>query len=131
MRIWDVDPILLCRKHLLGEHRELHGLWNILVHGKVGYSHHPETRRWQGKLAALHHRHARLVAEMGRRGYRHESPLREDLATGSVEQDVLIDSIEDQLRLLREKPCDCLLPAHDPGSRDTVADVIDASDPAR
>ena len=25
MRIWDVDPALLCRSHLLGEHRELHG----------------------------------------------------------------------------------------------------------
>lgn len=22
MRIWDVDPRLLCRQHLLGEHRE-------------------------------------------------------------------------------------------------------------
>ena len=113
MRIWDVDPALLCRRHLLGEHRELHGLWNILVHGKLGYSFHPETRRWQGKLAALHLRHERLVEEMRRRGYRHESPLPRELATGAREQGVLIDSIDDQLRLLRAKPCECLLDTRD------------------
>ena len=111
MRIWDVDPALLCRRHLLGEHRELHGLWNILVHGKRGYSFHPETQRWQGKLAALHRRHERLVTEMLRRGYRHESPLPADLATGAIDQDVLIDPLEEQLRLLRQKPCECLLGA--------------------
>ncbi|NCS72473.1 MAG: pyrimidine dimer DNA glycosylase, partial [Candidatus Magasanikbacteria bacterium] len=31
MRVWDIHPKYLCRKHLLGEHRELHGLWNILT----------------------------------------------------------------------------------------------------
>ncbi|MDD3940683.1 MAG: pyrimidine dimer DNA glycosylase/endonuclease V, partial [Candidatus Pacebacteria bacterium] len=29
MRVWDIHPKDLCRKHLLAEHRELHGLWNI------------------------------------------------------------------------------------------------------
>ncbi len=34
MRVWDIHPKHLCRKHLLAEHRELHGLWNILTkHG--------------------------------------------------------------------------------------------------
>ena len=122
MRIWDVDPALLCRRHLLGEHRELHGLWNILVHGKVGYSFHPETRRWRGKLAALHRRHERLVDEMRRRGYRHASPLPHELATGSAEQDLLIDSIDEQLRMLREKPCDCLLEPDERASREDVAE---------
>ena len=28
MRIWDIEPERLCRKHLLAEHAELHGLWN-------------------------------------------------------------------------------------------------------
>lgn len=58
MRIWDLDPAILCRQHLLGEHRELHGLWNILVReqqgqGTGGYANHPETRRWEGRLKAL------------------------------------------------------------------------------
>ena len=107
MRIWDVDPARLCRQHLLGEHRELHGLWNIHTLGRTGYSHHPETRRWEGKLAALFARHERLVEEMLRRGYRHASPLDAARATGSAVQDEFIDPPEEQLRLLREKPCGC------------------------
>lgn len=108
MRIWDVPPERLCRQHLLGEHRELHGLWNILTQGKTGYSRHPETRRWEGKLAALYRRHEALVAEMTRRGYRHGSPLDPALATGEAVQTVLIDPIERQVALLREKGCDCV-----------------------
>jgi hypothetical protein len=111
MRIWDVEPRLLCRQHLLGEHRELHGLWNILTkHGGVGgYSQHPETRRWVGKLAALRARHEALVAEMTRRGYRHGSNL-DGEATGSSVQDEFIDTPTRQLEILRDKPCPCLVP---------------------
>lgn len=108
MRVWDVEPALLCRQHLLGEHRELHGLWNILVLGHRGYSMHPETRRWEGKLAALFIRHEQLVTEMYQRGYRHASPLDAALATGSDVQDVLITPIAEQLELLRTKPCQCM-----------------------
>lgn len=109
MRVWDVDPALLCRQHLLGEHRELHGLWNILTLGREGYRLHPETRRWEGRLAALFARHERLVEEMARRGYRHASPLDPALATGLAEQDRFVDPPGEQLRLLREKPCPCPL----------------------
>ncbi len=111
MRIWDIDPKRLCRKHLLGEHRELHGLWNILtVHGGTGgYSRHPETLRWVGKTRALHVRHEALVREMDRRGYRHASPLDASRATGESVQDVFIDSPGEQTRILSEKPCDCLV----------------------
>lgn len=107
MRIWDVDPHRLCRQHLLGEHRELHGLWNILVEGKTGYARHPETRRWEGKLAALHARHEQLVAEIERRGWRHRSPLPAELASGRSVQDVFIDAPDAQLEILRRKGCDC------------------------
>jgi hypothetical protein len=112
MRIWDVPPRRLCRQHLLGEHRELHGLWNILVvhKGMGGYSRHPETQRWVGKTRALFERHEELVAEMERRGYQHESPLDRTMATGGRIQDVFIDSPEQQERLLIEKVCECPLP---------------------
>jgi hypothetical protein len=110
VRIWDVDPARLCRKHLLGEHRELHGLWNILTQGKRGYSRHPETIRWEGRLAALFTRHERLVQEMQRRGYNHASPLDPALATGSAVQDLFVDPPARQLLLLRDKPCPCPLP---------------------
>jgi hypothetical protein len=107
VRIWDLEPGLLCRSHLLGEHRELHGLWNILTLGKAGYRHHPETLRWEGRLRALYLRHEALVAEMLRRGYRHHSPLDPDLATGYGLQDTYVDSPADQRRILRAKPCAC------------------------
>lgn len=109
MRVWDVDPPVLCRSHLLGEHRELHGLWNILTLGHTGYARHPETRRWEGKLAALYGRHEALVVQMARRGYRHHSRLDPSLATGSSTQDVFVDSVDAQLDILRSKPCPCLL----------------------
>lgn len=111
MRVWDVEPGLLCRKHLLGEHRELHGLWNILTkHGGVGgYSQHPETLRWKGKLKALYFRHEALVQEMTRRGYNHHSPLDESLdRDGGETQDLLINTLSEQELLLSEKPCQCL-----------------------
>lgn len=107
MRIWDVEPRDLCRQHLLGEHRELHGLWNILTRDLRGYRSHPETRRWEGRLAALYHRHEALVREMERRGYRHHSPLDADLATGLDYQHVFVDPPERQRELLRSKPCGC------------------------
>lgn len=109
MRVWDVTPRCLCRKHLLGEHRELHGLWNILTKhkGSGGYSRHPETLRWVGKLKALYNRHEALVKEMGRRGYNHQSPLDKRLATGSGIQRQYIDTPALQKKILKGKPCEC------------------------
>ena len=75
MRIWDVNPGYLNRQSLLGEHREIHGLFNVVFHRKKGYSRHPETLRWYGKLSALKGRHDLLVSEMLLRGYRHFSPM--------------------------------------------------------
>jgi Pyrimidine dimer DNA glycosylase len=107
MRIWDLPPACLCRKHLLGEHVELHALWTILTERKTGYRRHPETLRWEGKLAALYNRHEAQVAEMERRGYRHRSPLDPVLATGEARQDEYVDSLEQQRVLLRLKGCEC------------------------
>lgn len=107
MRIWDISPTLLCRAHLAAEHRELHGLWNILTLGKMGYSRHPETLRWHGKFAALHKRHEKLVTEMTRRGWTHRTPLDVRLATGSTMQRTYIDSPARQRALLTAKPCTC------------------------
>jgi hypothetical protein len=107
VRIWDIPAHKLCRQHLLGEHRELHAIWSILTQGKKGYTRHPETLRWCGKLNALYLRHDTLVWEMTRRGYNHASPLAKTLATGKMTQDVLVDTYEDQIRILQEKGCDC------------------------
>ena len=107
MRIWDVPVTELCRAHLLGEHRELHGLWNVLTQGKRGYAAHPETRRWRGKLHALYLRHEELVVELGRRGYRHASALDATLGIGRSIQDEYVDTPDKQRAILRAKGCDC------------------------
>jgi hypothetical protein len=110
VRIWDLSPSLLCRQHLLGEHRELHGLWRILTEDRRGYAQHPETRRWRGKLAALYRRHEALAEEMTRRGYRHASPLDSLQATGAAVQSEYVDSPEAQLLILSGKGCGCAVP---------------------
>lgn len=107
MRVWDVPPEELCVKHLLSEHRELHGLWNIITQDKIGYSKHPETLRWVGKQAALYKRHDALVEEMDRRGYKHGSPLDVALATGQVEQTDFVNTLQEQREILHDKPCTC------------------------
>ncbi len=107
MRIWDLEPERLCRQHLLGEHRELHALWVILTQDKPGFSRHPETARWRGKLKALYRRHESLVAEMGRRGYRHATPLPAAQATGLGRQEEYKDSPAAQVEILRNKGCGC------------------------
>ena len=72
MRMWMVPPEVMCRKHLLGEHVEIHMLAGSLR----------RKRSIEGHLAAgqlepqsIHRRHAALVAEMRRRGFKHQSPL--------------------------------------------------------
>ena len=107
MRIWDISPKNLCQLHLLGEHRELHAIWTILTQNKMGYAHHPETLRWKNKLHALYDRHSLLVSEMKRRGYHHKSDLDKRLAIGSTKQTEFINSLEEQVEILKNKKCKC------------------------
>jgi hypothetical protein len=107
MRIWDIPPRKLCRNHLLGEHSELHAIWSVITKKKTGYAHHPEVLRWKGKLKALYLVHEKIVKEMERRGYSHRSPLPERLATCSGRQTVHVDSVNEQIRILKKKGCDC------------------------
>ena len=73
MRMWMLDPALLCRKHLLGEHVELHKHLPSLRKGhKVDGRFNPVV---QIQLNAIEDRHHDLVIEMVRRGYNHNSPL--------------------------------------------------------
>jgi hypothetical protein len=91
----------------LGEHRELHAIWSILINNKKGYSKHPETLRWKGKLAALYFRHEALVKEFNSRGFKHSSPLDKNLASGLTLQDAYVNTLAEQLRILRQKGCAC------------------------
>ncbi len=75
MRVWDIHPGYLNRQSLLGEHREIHAVFSVILNHKAGYASHPETMRWRGSLGALTLRHDMLVAEMRFRGYGHRSPV--------------------------------------------------------
>jgi hypothetical protein len=79
------------------------------VNNKKGYSNHPETIRWYGKLKALYLRHEKLVKEMKIRRLNHKSPLNIKLAKGNNKQEEYVDSIDKQIRILRNKSCECLL----------------------
>ncbi|MDD5568169.1 MAG: pyrimidine dimer DNA glycosylase/endonuclease V [Candidatus Omnitrophica bacterium] len=107
MRIWDIEPARLCRNHLLGEHRELHAIWSILTKNKKGYSRHPETLRWKGKLKALYLRHELLVKELKIRAYQHKSDLAKHFVSGSSRQNQFINSYKEQLSILKRKKCGC------------------------
>ncbi len=72
MRMWTVPPRTMCRKHLLGEHVEIHMAAASL---KLGKSVDGFITRGLLELRSLRTRHDQLVAEMVRRGYRHASPL--------------------------------------------------------
>jgi hypothetical protein len=70
--MWKIDPVLLCRKHLLGEHVEMHMFVGTIRRGK-SISGFIETG-----LVEVHYlaaRHEELAAEMIRRGFIHKSPL--------------------------------------------------------
>lgn len=107
MRIWDLPPRKLCKNHLLGEHRELHAIWNILTKKKKGYSKHPEVLRWKGKLKALYLKHEEIVKEMLRRGWNHKSPLEKKFARCKTKQSDFWQSKKEQIKILKSKRCFC------------------------
>lgn len=72
MRMWMVDPLILCRKHLLGEHGEIHKHLHNFI------KQHSISGRIKGNAIeplSLNCRHDQLAKEMVRRGYNHNSPL--------------------------------------------------------
>lgn len=72
MRMWNIPAALLCDKHLMGEHVELHMFVGSI---KKGTSISGYVRDGLFDPGLLEHRHEMLVAEIGRRGMRHNSPL--------------------------------------------------------
>lgn len=72
MRMWMIDPRLMCRQHLLGEHNEIHKLVGtirkrISLYGYI-----------KNRLVDLNHlqsRHDVLALEIQRRGWNHKSVL--------------------------------------------------------
>ena len=76
MRMWMVDPRLMCRQHLLGEHVEIHMLVATI---RLGKSISGFVRKKIIQPFAVLERHNALVEELKRRGYRHNSNLVVDI----------------------------------------------------
>lgn len=72
MRMWGIDPNLLCKQHLLGEHGEIH------KHRHNFVKKHKITKRIspivQIEPENMQKRHNELALEMLKRGYNHNSP---------------------------------------------------------
>jgi len=70
--MWKIDPKVLCRNHLLGEHLEMHMFHGCIKQGKKleGY-----IRKGLVEIHCIKQRHDELCGEMRRRGYNHKSPL--------------------------------------------------------
>jgi hypothetical protein len=99
MRMWNINPKLMCRKHLLGEHVELHMLVGSIKKNK-NINGFVEKNLVQTNLITK--RHEELVKEMLSRNYNHNSPLnyKDKLNLGKVE---IKKSLEDLK--LRCKDC--------------------------
>lgn len=74
MRMWMIDPELLCDQHLLGEHVECH-----MLAGSLARCRSIDGFVAKGLLepASLAERHRMLSEEMASRGFAHRSPLPE------------------------------------------------------
>ena len=105
VRVWCVPVRLLDRQHLLGEHAELHVMYNAIVKAKLGiqsgWQKHPQTLRFMDRLGMLVDRHRQQAKELLKRGYRHNSPLPE---THVLEPYKYSNSeMESDLKTLRER----------------------------
>ena len=68
-----IDPKLLCRKHLLGEHGEIHKhRHNFVKHHRIDKRIEPVV---QIEPMSMQVRHDELSKEMVRRGFNHQSPF--------------------------------------------------------
>lgn len=101
MRQWMVDPKVMCRQHLLGEHVEHHMFVGAMRRGKSVEGYLADGLLEPKSLEA---RHAALVEEMQRRGYNHKSPLLEAPLFGDVRDEASIDPKASLEELLRRCP---------------------------
>ncbi len=94
MRMWKVNPKNMCRKHLLGEHVEMHMFIGVINKGKslAGY-----INTGLVEIDQIIIRHNELVEEMKNRGYNHKSPINIDYKLPSLGQ-VNILSNEKELK---------------------------------
>lgn len=98
MRMWMVDPKVMCRKHLLGEHVEIHMFVGSMNRGTNIYGF---LKKRLIETTAIISRHEELVVEMKRRGYAHKSPLPEIMPYPKSWDEVKVDRQASMVEILR------------------------------
>lgn len=71
MRLWNVKPEIMCRRHLLGEHVEIHMFVGAI---RKGISMEGFLKAGVLQYDLLETRHDLIVTEMINRGYNHKTP---------------------------------------------------------
>ncbi len=99
-----VDPRILCRQHLLGEHAELHMFIGALDRG-LSVKGYLEKNLLE--IHNLHDRHEELVREMKRRGYKHNSNInvkwKHAEKRGSIDKETNLVQLLDRCSRCRER----------------------------
>lgn len=108
MRMWMISPECLCRKHLLGEHNEIHK-----------HRHNFEKKHSiKGRLYpivqiepySMSIRHDELAEEMLKRGYDHKSPYTQpSLDHLPIEQKFAVVDTNISIKDLSNRCSDCKL----------------------
>lgn len=111
MRMWNVDPKLLCRQHLIAEHCETHMFYGTI---KKGISIKGYLDKGLIEVHNLESRHDELSKEMESRGYKHNSPWPEKkvgifhVLRGCVfEEEWGKVNSEENIKILKEKCPEC------------------------
>ena len=100
MRMWMCSPQLLCRKHLLGEHGEIHKHRH-----NFAKKHKMDGRIGQVFPTQMQSRHDLLAYEMLRRGYNHNSPYTQPDVT--YLSDEMLGVVPDIRGNLKDLACRC------------------------
>jgi hypothetical protein len=106
MRMWGINPKLLCRQHLLGEHNEIHKhRHNFVKHHSIAKRISPVV---QIEPENMKKRHDEIVAEMIDRGYNHNSPYEQpDLSYLKSEEKYAKISLDVSITDLRNRCPEC------------------------
>lgn len=106
MRMWMTDPKYLCRKHLLGEHGEIHKhKHNFVKHHKIDKRISPIV---QIEPSSMQKRHDELVIEMKNRNYNHNSEyIQPDISYLPIEQQTAKVDLEYSLNDLHNRCEEC------------------------
>jgi len=99
MRQWNVNPELLCSKHLRGEHFEHHMFLGSI---KKGISMKGYINKGLVEMHNIKNRHDELALEMMNRGYNHKSEMEEY----SLIKEGYVDS-EENIKILINKCPKC------------------------